>query len=202
MQTVIQSRISGIACLAAIIGGGLATNCDACPDPKPNAPPEIKNPAPGVSDPVAGCEDVLRFRAYSGLRESQCDGSDTNANPALPPGGELEATPGILRKCPDPGPFSVVTPFQVYWTICNHADRTPATLVDYELRVFTRSGGTETQSQVIPFTQPSLAPCDCVDVAVTFNKDDEEPKLSPGSYVFRLSGIYTSVTYDQADVIP
>lgn len=203
MQSVTESRIKGLLSLGAILLGGVTTNCEFCPDPDPTAAPRPKVPAIGDTDPVAGCPDPNRFRAYAALRPEQCDGTDATGNPEMfPVGGELEIVPKIMRKCPDPGPFPVSQSFQVYWTICNVSDNRPQTLLNYELRAFTRSNGVETQVRNFPFSQPVLEPCQCVDVAIAFNTGVAERHLDPADYVFRLTEIYSGTAFEQATVTP
>ena len=208
MQSATKSRATGSLSLAAILIGGLFTNCEFCPDPEPTGAPMPDTPAAGTSHPVPGCADDARFRSFDTLNmPEECDGTDSEGNPVtFGPGEEIEARLPILRKCPDENrAFAANELFQVYWTLCNVSDNLPATLLDYQLSITTIQGGAETPFRTLGFTQPNLARCDCTDQIVAFNSTtDPDPlkQLPPGTYRFRLTGIYEGVVFEQAVVNP
>lgn len=213
MENLAISRVSGALSLLVVLFGGVAINCDICPDPHPTDAPHPDTPAPGTSHPVTGCSDADRYRSFTSLHmPDECDGTDSAGNPVtFGPGEELEIKPKILRKCPDENrSFAANEPFQVYWTICNVSDNVPnpASLQSYQLEIRRSQGGTETLDHAINLTQPAnLDACGCVDQIVTFNSSDPDPAKhlvgsNTFSYVFRLTGLYSSTTKEQALVSP
>src|SRR5688500_8075069 len=208
MQTITTSRVTGSVCLAIIIFGGMV-QCDACPDPQPNAAPEPDDPGPGTTAPTAICGDEIRFRAPVSLHApEECDGTDTAGNPVMfPPGGELAARPPTLRRCPYGRAFAANEQFHIYWTICNTSDRRPATRLPYELTV--PAPGSTTPLRALNFTQPDLERCQCHTEIAIFNSPDPDPnrQLAPGSYVLRLTGNYapgafSPVNFEQIVINP
>jgi hypothetical protein len=189
-----MSRIAGSLSFATMLLAGATTNCG---DVDTTGPPQPRTVAPGTSEAVAGCADANRFRAFTSLRRpEQCDGTSAG-------GLELKLYPAILGQCPDAETHAVAAPFQIYWTICNSADRVPPTVLDYQLAISTVQAGAESPFRTLPFTQPSLLPCECKTEVVVFNSStDPSPDkgLGPGAYRFRLTAPYALATVEQATV--
>lgn len=173
---------------------GATTNCG---DVETTGPPRPRTPAPGASEAVAGCGDASRFRAFATLRQpEQCDGTSAG-------GLELKLYPTILGQCPDAQTQAAAEPFQIYWTICNSADRVPPTTLNYQLAISTVQAGAESPLRTLAFTQPSLVACECKTEVVIFNSStDPNPnqRLGPGTYLFRLTAPYEHATFEQVVV--
>lgn len=193
-----KTRAKNVIVLLGILFGGVMTNCDSCADVDVTGSHRPAIPADGTSEPVPGCDPPQRYLAYDTLRSpEQCDGANAG-------GQELKANPHHLALCPDAHSFAANDEFRLYWTICNTAASVPPTVLPYELKVSRVSAGEEVELRSFPLSQPSLAACDCSTQVVVFNSPSDpevQRKLGVGSYRFRLTGPYTSIAYEQADVV-
>lgn len=194
MQDITRYRLKGSISLLSILVGGVFTNCDWCPDPDPNGAPVVQYPPAGDPHVVSSCPNELVFSSYASLLPTQCQGSDHDANPSvIPVGGTLKVLPNTVRKCPEGNYADATTAFDVFWTICNVANRKPQTddIVQYKLEVDSvDASGNETIVKTIGFSQPLLDPCYCVDIAIGFNNGQADRALAAGTYHFWLTDIY------------
>lgn len=200
MQRVNHSRLSGSLSLAALLVGGVTTNCDVCPAPDFSGLPQIFDvPQPARDMAVDFCMDEQRYRAPSNLAyPEECDATQSQ----FEPGAEVELRPPVVRRCPDDGqPFRVTDEFIVFWTECNISDRVSDSQVPYQLEISAVQDGVEDPFPLIsiPLHAFELERCQCGTQGVPFSGDDF---LLPGQYRFRLSSPFSHVGFADVVIFP
>jgi hypothetical protein len=198
MQVINRTRIKGSAVLLTLVTSGLFTNCGWCPDPTTKGV-STDQTTDGPMGPVAACGTVVDYYHHESLKDAACQLSvDAEVKKGDSAACLYWVDQGDIQRCPGHGttePFSLSTPFTVFWTICNHSDRDAESTdtKDYNLQIYPIDTSTNTESstpyKTIKFTQPALKKCACQDVGLNFN-DGGANVLPLGTYVLRLDGIY------------
>lgn len=190
------SRIRGSTCILAMIASGFFTNC-SCGHADNKKVPITVDPSLGDAEPVPICGDSVYFYKYVG--DPSMAQSSVTALPGAPTGWCVPIINSTLRKCPDDGASSIPSTqaFNIFWTLTNVSDAvlTNADVVTYEFHVNkVNAAGAEETVKAWLLTQPLITSTEFQDVGFGFNNGNSDRLLTAGTYRFRLTGIYDSMS--------